>query len=62
MSHSMEGLDRDEFADSTAIMSHHMTYQTLRQRGLLGRQHIIVEIGKFQHSTRVCSCDIYIYA
>ncbi|KAF9296276.1 potassium channel, sub T, member 1 [Mortierella antarctica] len=46
MSHSMEGLDRDEFADSTAIMSHHMTYQTLRQRGLLGRQHIIVEIAE----------------
>ncbi|KAG0020567.1 potassium channel, sub T, member 2 [Podila clonocystis] len=46
MSHSLEGLHRDEFADSTAIMSHHMTYQTLRQRGLLGRQHIIVEIAE----------------
>ncbi|KAG0344760.1 potassium channel, sub T, member 2 [Podila humilis] len=46
MSHSMEGLERDEFADSTAIMSHHMVYQTLRQRGLLGRQHIIVEIAE----------------
>ncbi|KFH70422.1 hypothetical protein MVEG_03272 [Podila verticillata NRRL 6337] len=46
MAHSTEGLDRDEFADSTAIMSHHMTYQTLRQRRLLGRQHIIVEIAE----------------
>ncbi|KAK3826565.1 MAG: hypothetical protein JOS17DRAFT_686693, partial [Linnemannia elongata] len=47
MSHSVEGLDRDEFADSTAIMSHHMIYQTLCQRGLLGRQHIVVDICKF---------------
>ncbi|KAH7048868.1 hypothetical protein BKA57DRAFT_393840 [Linnemannia elongata] len=47
MSHSVEGLDRDEFADSTAIMAHHMIYQTLRQRGLLGRQHIVVDICKF---------------
>ncbi|KAF9141898.1 potassium channel, sub T, member 2 [Mortierella sp. GBA39] len=46
MSHSVEGLDRDEFADSTAIMAHHMIYQTLRQRGLLGRQHIVVDISE----------------
>ncbi|KAG0048287.1 potassium channel, sub T, member 1 [Gryganskiella cystojenkinii] len=46
MSHSTEGLDRDEFADSTAIMSHHMIYQTLKQRDLLDRQHIIVEISE----------------
>ncbi|KAF9088098.1 hypothetical protein BGX23_007652 [Mortierella sp. AD031] len=46
MSHSVEGLDRDEFADSTAIMAHHMVYQTLRQRGLLGRQHIVVDISE----------------
>ncbi|KAI8603964.1 calcium-activated BK potassium channel alpha subunit-domain-containing protein [Dissophora ornata] len=44
MSHSVNGLDRDEFADSTAIMAHHMVYQTLQQRNLLGRQHIVVEI------------------
>ncbi|KAF9153429.1 hypothetical protein BG015_003406 [Linnemannia schmuckeri] len=46
MSHSVEGLDRDEFADSTAIMAHHMVYQTLRQRGLLGCQHIVVDISE----------------
>ncbi|KAF8949470.1 hypothetical protein BGZ47_000011 [Haplosporangium gracile] len=46
MSHFVEGLDRDEFADSTAIMAHHMIYQTLRQRGLLGRQHIVVDISE----------------
>ncbi|KAF9133555.1 hypothetical protein BGW39_009526 [Mortierella sp. 14UC] len=46
MSHSVQGLDRDEFADSTAIMAHHMVYQTLRQRGLLGRQHIVVDISE----------------
>ncbi|KAI7818288.1 hypothetical protein BC939DRAFT_297317 [Gamsiella multidivaricata] len=44
MSHSTKELDRDEFADSTAIMTHHIIYQTLQQRGLLGRQHITVEI------------------
>ncbi|KAG0363457.1 potassium channel, sub T, member 2 [Gamsiella multidivaricata] len=47
MSHSTKELDRDEFADSTAIMTHHIIYQTLQQRGLLGRQHITVEICKF---------------
>ncbi|KAF9928384.1 potassium channel, sub T, member 2 [Mortierella alpina] len=46
MAHSFAGLDRDEFADSTAIMAHHMIYQTLQQRGLLGRQHIIVDISE----------------
>ncbi|KAF9429000.1 hypothetical protein BGZ94_000181 [Podila epigama] len=46
MSHSTEGRDRDELADSTAIMSHHMIYQTLKQRRLLGQQHIIVEIAE----------------
>ncbi|KAG0200144.1 potassium channel, sub T, member 2 [Mortierella sp. GBA30] len=46
MAHSVAGLDRDEFADSTAIMAHHMIYQTLQQRGLLGRQHIIVDISE----------------
>lgn len=51
MSHSVEGLDRDEFADSTAIMAHHMIYQTLRQRGLLGRQHIVVDICKIFFSS-----------
>ncbi|KAI1316875.1 hypothetical protein EDD11_009365 [Mortierella claussenii] len=44
MSHSINGLDRDEFADSTAIMAHHMIYQTLKQRNLLGNQHIVVDI------------------
>ncbi|KAF9932820.1 potassium channel, sub T, member 2, partial [Modicella reniformis] len=44
MSHHFNGLEREEFADSTAIMAHHMIYQTLQQRNLLGRQHIVVEI------------------
>ncbi|KAF9435810.1 hypothetical protein BGZ76_005494 [Entomortierella beljakovae] len=44
MSHRPNGLDRDEFEDSTAIMAHHMISQTLQKRGLLGRQHIVVEI------------------
>ncbi|KAF9355445.1 potassium channel, sub T, member 1 [Mortierella sp. NVP85] len=44
MSHNIRGLDRDEFADSTVIMAHYMIYQTLRQRNLLGRQHIVVEM------------------
>ncbi|KAF9933219.1 Calcium-activated potassium channel subunit alpha-1 [Linnemannia zychae] len=46
MSHSVEGLDRDEFADSTAIMAHHMVSQILHQRGLLGRQNIVVDISE----------------
>ncbi|KAF9196933.1 potassium channel, sub T, member 2 [Haplosporangium sp. Z 11] len=46
MAHSAEGLDRDEFADSTAIMAHHMVHQTLQHCGLLGRQHIIVDIAE----------------
>ncbi|KAF9359696.1 potassium channel, sub T, member 2 [Mortierella sp. AD094] len=44
MSHRINGLDRDEFEDSTAIMAHHMIHQTLQLRNLLGRQHIVVEI------------------
>ncbi|KAI8354846.1 hypothetical protein B0O80DRAFT_507681 [Mortierella sp. GBAus27b] len=44
MSHVINGLEGDEFSDSTAIMAHYMIYQTLQQRNLLGRQHIIVEM------------------
>ncbi|KAF8980978.1 potassium channel, sub T, member 2 [Entomortierella lignicola] len=46
MSHRVNGLHRDEFEDSTAIMAHHMIHQTLQQRRLLGKQHIAVEIAK----------------
>jgi hypothetical protein len=46
MSHVINGLEGDEFSDSTAIMAHYMIYQTLQQRNLLGRQHIIVEMCK----------------
>jgi len=52
MSHNIRGLDRDEFADSTVIMAHYMIYQTLQQRNLLGRQHIVVEM---------CKCESRIY-
>ncbi|KAG0235620.1 potassium channel, sub T, member 1 [Actinomortierella wolfii] len=55
MSHTKEDQgDEDEFADSVAIMANHMIYQTLYQRGLLGRQSIVVEL-KESSNTRFLS-------
>ncbi|KAF9160445.1 hypothetical protein DFQ26_005503 [Actinomortierella ambigua] len=45
MSHAKEcDGSQDEFADSVAIMANHMIHQTLYERGLLGRQSIVVEL------------------